>query len=538
MKITSSPRELNKIQVVASLLEFDHESVTSIPAGYPFSIQELIDAEKGIQGEIIYPWSSDYSDAKHSENPLFDAKPTMVVFVANYSDIRCCLKLATDKNLATTIRSGRHSIANYSVCDGLVIDVSKFQGIYVDRKPIIEDSTVWVQAGVTFEDLNPQLEFYGMHLPGGGCPTVSVAGYMQGGGYSLTSRTYGIQSDLVVEFSMMLADGKIVVASKDQNEDLFWAVRGGTGGNFGILLDMKYKIFELGKIWGFALEWDFEEDFKDAGEALYLIQEHYLKGNQHPELGIQTMVYTDFGSVLTEGRKKVRFGASYVGTREELFATIDPLLKSKGVVISVNPWQGLYSEVNNDIIEGIPNFGEATLSYLPPAYNGPVYYGRSTYVSKSLTATDYEDILEFFKKNSANNLTMIDFEAYGGVINEFDLKDSSFIHRDTIFDFYVLAFFNASDKKKNRQFIKDMYEFMEKFSNGHSYQNYPNRDQEDWQWAYWGTYYYQLRKVKEKYDTKNFFNYGQTIGADLKDEFADKQEFIFESNSPIIHENY
>ncbi len=86
-----------------------------------------------------------------------------------------------------------------------MIDISGLKSVFVDP----DNQVAIVEAGNTFEDLNPILESYGMHLPGGGCPTVSVAGFMQGGGYGLTSRRFGIQSDCVLEFKMILADGSI-----------------------------------------------------------------------------------------------------------------------------------------------------------------------------------------------------------------------------------------------------------------------------------------------------------------------------------------
>jgi len=92
-----------------------------------------------------------------------------------------------------------------------------------------------------------------VHTPGGGCPDVCVGGYMQGGGYGFTSREFGMNCDNVVEFHMMLADGSIVVANPNQNRNLFWAVRGGTGNNFGVLLSVTYKLYSLYNVWGWGL---------------------------------------------------------------------------------------------------------------------------------------------------------------------------------------------------------------------------------------------------------------------------------------------
>ena len=137
-------------------------------------------------------------------------------------------------------------------------------GISVD--PV--ELTARVGAGANFGLLNAVLDGYGLHVPGGTCADVGVAGFMQGGGYGLTSRRFGINSDCVLAVTMMLADGTIVVADETRERDLWWAVRGGTGNQFGVLLDITYKVVELPSVWSFELRWTVD----DAPAALDAIQ--------------------------------------------------------------------------------------------------------------------------------------------------------------------------------------------------------------------------------------------------------------------------
>jgi len=485
--------------------------------------EQLATLEGQIDGKIVYPWSPGYDTDKREFNDVYPANPDMIVYVASYQDIRWCLDFMSKSNITTSIRSGGHSLADYSVCDGMVIDISGLKSVNVD----VVNQVVWVQAGITFADLNPALEFYGMHLPGGGCPSVSVAGYMQGGGYGLTSRNYGIQRDCVLEFEMILADGSFVSASPQQNADLFWAVRGGTGGNFGVLVSIKYKIFPLGLIWGISIAWDFETDTTNAAQALYAIQENYLTGFKYPNLGIETLVFTDLA---TDKHKKVRFGGAFIGTEAELNTAIAPLMAVPGATV-VFKQQGLYSYVNNAVLKGIPD--------IPPAQLPTIkFYGRSAYISRQLNVVDYRNILTFFK-TVPNDFGMLDLEGYGGRINTYPVAQSSFIHRDVTMDFYAIAFFDdvTNDQEKNRLWLISLFNFMNTYTNGHSYQNYPNRDQTGFQWAYWGPYYNQLVAIKNKYDPGNLFNYQQSIGAPLDPEAEKNQIMLFE-NSPIVHEKY
>jgi FAD/FMN-containing dehydrogenase len=521
MKIRSTPQELSKKEAKARLTSTDNP--ISLPPNFPLTKEELVKFEEDIIGRIVYPWTPDYPLAKREFNDVYPASPVMIVFVANHRDIQLCLEMAQNGRIETTIRSGRHSLTDYSVCNGMVIDISELKNVKVD--PIAQ--TVWVEAGINFEHLYPKVEQYNMHLPGGGCPTVSVAGYMQGGGYSLTSRTFGIQSDLVISFTMILASGKIVVANANQNVDLFWAVRGGTGGNFGVLVDITYKIFPLDLMWGIAIEWDFEDDNSNAAQALYVIQEQYLKGYQQINMGIETIVYTD---IAHDGHRKVRFGGGFIGNKDELDVCVEALIAVPGAQI-VYLEQGKYSEINNNVLEGIPAIPE---SQLP----GIKFYGRSNFVDRSLSVDDYKNILSFFK-TVPNTYGMIDMEGFGGTINRYPVEGSAFIHRNAILDFYTIVFFDkvTNDQEENRVWINSFYEFMAQYCNGHTYQNYPNRDQTDWKWAYWGPYYNQLVQVKQKYDPSNFFTYPQAIGAPIDAAHAAEQKMLFE-NAPIIYEKY
>lgn len=516
-----TPKQREKKQTI-EWLKADDSSVQLDPK-WGITKEQLAELEGQLQAKVVYPWSEGYDQDKREVNDVFPANPLVIVYVASYQDIQVCLKFSKTYGLLTAIRSGGHSLADYSVCDGMVIDISGLKSVNVD----MANQILWVQAGITFADLNPALEFYGMHLPGGGCPTVSVAGYMQGGGYGLTSRNFGIQSDCVLEIEMILADGSFVVANPQQNPDLFWAVRGGTGGNFGVLVSIKYKIFPLGLIWGISITWDFETDTTNAAQALYAIQENYLTGFKYPNLGIETLVFTDLA---VDNHKKVRFGGGFIGTEAELNTAIAPLMAVPGATV-VFKQQGLYSYINNAVLEGIPD--------IPPAQLPTIkFYGRSAYISRSLSVVDYANILTFFK-TVPNDYGMLDLEGYGGNINTYPVQQSAFIHRDVIMDFYAITFFDqvTNDQEKNRLWMISLFEFMQQYTNGHSYQNYPNRDQTGFQWAYWGPYYFQLVAIKKKYDPDNFFNYQQSIGRPIAPEWEKKQIMLFD-NSPVIHENY
>jgi FAD/FMN-containing dehydrogenase len=483
------------------------------------SMNQLADAEEKIQGKVVYPWSPGYNDDRKDFDDVYPALPIMIVYAVNITDLRTVINIAREWNRPMVLRSGGHSLAGFSVCDGIILDLSAMNNVYVNTNA----KTAIIEAGATFGKIYPIVESYGLHMPGGGCPTVAVAGFMQGGGYSLTSRNFGMNCDTVIEITMMLADGKIVVANRNQNYELFWAVRGGTGNNFGILLNITYQLFPLGNIAGIQLLWNVDDNIDNAALALHTIQEKYLKGNQFPNMGIETILTTD----AKDNKKKIFFCAAWIGNPIDFKAALTPLLSISGCTINIDEI-GKYSKVNADLLDNCPVLTDDVKAY-----------SRSTYIERPLDINDWKNILNYFRNTAPNQYTMVDMEGYGGKINTIPENDCAFMHRNTLCDFYIDAFFNkeTNDQKKNEDWIEAFYTFMQQYANGRSYQNYPNRKQTDFANAFWGKYYGQLMNIKSFYDPTNFFNFQQSIGAHFTAPTGNQVE-LFPTIKTIYYETY
>ncbi len=510
-----SSLQVQKHQFIQQLRDKQTKQALTPPA--PLSKEDMANLEEKIVGRIVWPWSKTYDQDRQEFDPVYQAFPLLIVFAANYADVRICLQLARESNFHTAIRSGGHSFAGYSVGDGLVIDVSGLNNITVN--PV--DQTAYIETGCDFEKINPSLEFYGLHMPGGGCPTVCIGGYMQGGGYGLTSRMFGMNCDNVLECTVMLAEGRVVIANARQNQDLYWAIRGGTGGNFGVLLGVKYKLHSLGDIYGLQARWSIEDDLEVAAEVLYTIQETYLQPNVYPNLGIETILTSDAND---NNRKKIFFCTTWIGDKDGFEAALQPLLSIGSPEFRFLE-RGKYSVINAYVLENTPA--------VPADIEG---YGRSAIIERSLSQSDWKDILQFFL-TAPNQYTMIDMESYGGQINNIPVGSNAFIHRTAKLDFFCISFFDTktNDQQQCEAWMEAYYTFIAAYTNGHSYQNYPDRKQANFRWAYWGAYYNQLVAVKNKYDPTNFFRYQQSIGPDLLDD--DCQLLLF-TESPIVYETY
>ena len=211
--------------------------------------ERLKAAQAAIQGYFVLPGDPAYETDRKLSNPVFDAYPTVIIYCAVESDVAVALELARGQKLPFTVRSGGHCTAGFSAGAGALIDVSALNDATVDAAALIAT----VGTGCPFKKFDSVLAGYGLHVPGGECEDVCIGGFMQGGGYGFTSVTYGMNCDNVIDLRMMLADGQIVSASESVNADLWWAVRGGTGGNFGELLSVRYRLRPLGDVFGWAL---------------------------------------------------------------------------------------------------------------------------------------------------------------------------------------------------------------------------------------------------------------------------------------------
>ena len=447
-----------------------------------------------LDGNIVYPGDPGYDHDRQDFDNLYPAFPQLIVYAASVADVAWAIQYAQTQQLAFAVRSGGHSTAGYSVCDGLVLDLSKLHAVDID----LSAQTARVGTGCNFERLNLLLEAQGLHVPGGGCPTVAVAGYMMGGGYGFTSRTFGMNCDNVLAVSVMLADCTVVTADADTHPDLFWAIRGGTGGNFGVLLDITYRVYPLGDIRGIQLQWPLDTQLTNAAQAMYVVQQAYLIDAQHPELGIEYAAGTD----LKDGIKKLSFCATYTGDPTQLNSVLAPLLAVPGYTITRQP-SGRYSQVNRQLLSNVD--GD-----LPP---GIMAFSRSAYVERLLQPADYQAILQYFVDTAPNQYTTLGIECYGGVINQVPTDAMAFRHRSVLFDLFADAFFDSStaDRPRNRAWITEFFTFLRAYGNGHSYQNYPDRAQADFRWAYWGDAYPRLQTIKSTYDPDQFFNYQQAI---------------------------
>src|SRR6202043_2163319 len=180
------------------------------------------------RGSLITPASSEYEVARKVYNGMIDRRPDAIVRCVDVADVTAAVNFARQDGLTVAIRGGGHNGAGLGVCDqGLVIDLSPMKGVRVDPTT----NAGRAEAGCTQADLNHAAHSFGLAVPVGVISTTGIAGLTLGGGTGYLTRKYGLALDNLLEADVVLADGRFVTANVKENQDLFWAIRGG-GGNF------------------------------------------------------------------------------------------------------------------------------------------------------------------------------------------------------------------------------------------------------------------------------------------------------------------
>jgi hypothetical protein len=218
--------------------------------------QQAIHEFRGqLRGELIEPGDAHYDDARKVYNAMISRKPRLIARCADVADVATAVRFAQTQNLRVSIRGGGHNAGGLGVCDdGLVIDLSLIRYVHVDAAA----RTVRVGGGCTWADVDHATHAFGLAVPSGIISTTGVGGLTLGGGMGHLTRQYGLTIDNLLAADVVLADGSAVVASPDENSDLFWALRGG-GGNFGVVTSFLFQAHPVHTVCAGPMLWPLED---------------------------------------------------------------------------------------------------------------------------------------------------------------------------------------------------------------------------------------------------------------------------------------
>src|SRR5215207_800232 len=433
----------------------------------------------GLTGRIIWPQDRSYDEARQSFNARFSRFPAAIVVCDNTDDVRNAVRWARQERIPLRARSGGHSYEAFSVVDGgLVIDVGGLTGVQVD----VSRGEAVIGAGGRLLDCYRHLWDYGVTVPAGTCPGVGIAGLTLGGGIGFLSRQYGLTCDNLVAVDLIDADGRGLRAREEQHPDLFWALRGGGGGNFGIATAFTFRVHPIDEVATCTVSWPWD----DAAEVLDAWQRWapFVDDRLCVSLAV---AYPSAGVISATGL--------FTGSAAELPPLLEPLLQAgtPGTpVIQSLPYVMAAEQFGGPPIESVRFKNASSLAYDPlPAE------AIATLVEHLRAAPFASDLVGFFP--------------LGGAIGTIDPAATAFPHRRALFDLQYQAYWwDDPAAPVSLAWVHDLRAALTPYTSG-AYVNYIDADITNWESAYYGTNLTRLKQVKMDYDPDDVFNGAQSI---------------------------
>lgn len=467
-----------------------------------------------LDGRVVVPGSAGYDSARRLFNALYDdVRPLAVVQATGAADVSRTIAFAQHQGIPLIPRSGGHSFAGYSTGTGIVLDVSRINHIVVAPS----GTRARVGAGVKLIQLLTELGRAHLAVPAGFCPTVGISGLTLGGGIGRMSRKHGLTLDLLRRVRLVDAGGHLLTADQDLNPDLYWACRGGGGGNFGIVTEFEFDLVPLNTPvtrYSFAWPWSHRAQAFEAWQQWSI---------GSPREFQDSFTFSTSGPGATT--PSVGLDGTYLGPRQqatrhlaELQASVGvaPILREMDVTDYVTAIKDIFCEnisVNRCVPEtqggSVKRFG---LSIKSTFVNGTWPTAAVNVISDWLERRQRNTVMT--RNPARENLGKIWFDALGGAVASVPSKATAYVHRRENFIVQYQSRWSVGAGEPvqvaNLEWLRGFHDAMAQWNHG-AYVNYTDPDLHDYAQQYYGTNLARLRAIKRAYDPDNFFRFPQSI---------------------------
>lgn len=435
-------------------------------------------------GQLLQGTDLGYEQARKVHNGLVDKRPVLIARCHGVADVVDAVNLARRLNLEVAIRGGGHNVAGRATVDGgLMVDLSPMKGIHVSPSA----RTARAQGGVTWAELNRETQLHGLAVTGGVVSSTGIAGLTLGGGLGWLMGKFGLALDSLRSVELVSAEGQVLHTSRDEEPDLFWALRGG-GGNFGVATSFEYQLHPVGPTVTGGLV---AHPFDRARDVLRFYRDRTASLPDELSL-VGGLVHAPDGS----GVKLAAMVACHCGSLAAGETAMRPLKQfGSPAMDALGPMP--YCELNGMLDAAYPK--------------GALNYWKSSFLAQ-LSDDAIDTMIECFAR-CPTPMGQLLIEHFHGAATRVGVGDTAFPHRMDGYNLVVLAeWIEPGDTERCIAWARETYAQMEPFRASGRYVNYLGDDEKgDATAAAYGPNYRRLQEIKTKYDPNNFFHINQNI---------------------------
>jgi FAD/FMN-containing dehydrogenase len=445
-----------------------------------------------LQGRLVRPGDPPYEQGRQIWNGMIDREPAMIARCAGVEDVAAAVSFARDAGLPLAVRGGGHGVAGHAISEGgVVVDLSEMRGVEVD----LDRGTARAQGGCTLGDLDGATQRHGLATPLGVVTETGIAGLTLSGGMGWLRRRHGLSCDNLVSAEVVTADGSVVTASEDENEDLFWAIRG-AGGNFGVATSLEYRLHPVGPEVFVTFVFYPAERAKDVLRSC----DRFL--TDAPDDVAPLAVFgrvpeaEDFPSE-SHGAPFVTLLCVHPGDPAEGERILRPLREIADPIVDLSGAMP-YVEAQAILDEDYPN--------------GRHYYWKSINVTE--LSDEVIDRLGRLAAAAPSPLSTIDIWYQGGAMARVGEEETAIANRATPYLIGIEGNWEPQESDdENVAWVREVFADMDAFSDGGVYLNFPGFLEEgsDLMRAGYGRNYERLAEVKARYDPANLFRLNANV---------------------------
>jgi FAD/FMN-containing dehydrogenase len=441
------------------------------------AVQELADS---LRGNLLLPGNEAYEAARMVLNPSIDKHPALIVQPTGAADVSGAVKYAWQENLLVAVKCGGHSMAGQSTCDGgMMIDLSGLRGVRVDPAA----RTARVAGGSLLGELDHESMAYGLVTTAGTVSHTGVGGITLGGGFGRVGRRFGLSLDNVLAVDVIAADGEFRRASAEENQELYWGVRGG-GGNFGVATSFDFQLHPMDRN---VIAASFIFPFSDAKNVMNFFGEYANNAPDYMDVtgGISAPLGKDPIALIV---------IAYSGPHDKAEATFAPIRKAGTVIMEdVKVMDYVALQRSGDIDDP-----RANGSYLKAGFT-------SVFTSKLV-----DDLVDTFEPDPGR-ATRVIFQQSGGAIGRVAADATAFPHREAKHNMLsIVGWKMGMDPSHHIAYIKNQWKTLEPHTIGFYTNDLYTETQAEMNANYRGNFE-RLVKLKNQYDPTNLFRLNSNV---------------------------